>query len=160
MRTPPNIRLRLSLESLSQVYPCIKAAKDKGQDEDKGTRKFNIHYSFCIMNNERTSISQGEIVFRSQPHFDMCERTVPIKYLNTKSKDKAGEMEYLHNPILDPPKGTQKEKDNPKKMGQHHAICKNLVKHFLRPFPCGMIQQSTTGWYSFRPSPLPLEAVS
>jgi hypothetical protein len=62
----------------------------------------------------------------------MCERTVPIKYLNSKSKDKAEEVEDLYNLILDPPKGTEKEKDDPEKMGHHHAICKNLVEHFLR----------------------------
>ena len=103
------------------------------------------------MNDERTSISQGEIVVRSQPHFEMCERTVPIKYLDSKSKDKAEEVEDLYNLILDPPKGTEKEEDDPKKMGQHHAICKNLVEHFLRPFPCGMIAKFTTGWYSLIP---------
>jgi len=112
------------------------------------------------MNDERTSISQGEIVFRPQPHFEMGERAVPIKYLNDESEDKTGEMEDLYNLTLDSPKGTEKKKDDPKKMGQHHAICKNLVEHLLRPFPCGMIQQSTIGWYSFRPSPLPVETVS
>jgi hypothetical protein len=103
------------------------------------------------MNDERTSVSQAEVVFRSQPHFKMCERTVPIKYLNSKSEGKAGKVEDLYNLILDSPKGTEKEEDDPKKMGQQHTICKNLVEHFLRPFPCGMIQQSTTGWYSLIP---------
>ena len=84
------------------------------------------------MDDERTSISQSETVFRSQPHFEMRERAVPIKYLNSKSKDKAGKVEDLHNPIFDSPKGTEKEKDDPEKMGQHHAISKNLVEHFLR----------------------------
>ena len=55
-------------------------------------------------------------MFRSQPHFEMGERAVPIKYLDDESKDKAGEMEDLHNPILDPPKTTQREKDDPKEM--------------------------------------------
>ena len=102
------------------------------------------------MNDERTGISQSEIVFRSQPDLEMGERTVPIKYLNSKSKDKAGEMEDLYNLILDSPKGAEKKKDDPEKMDQHHTICKNLVEHFLRPFPWGMIQQSTTGWDSFK----------
>jgi hypothetical protein len=143
---------RLRSFSPPKIKPCIKAAQQKREEENKGARKFNIHNSFYIMDDERTSISQGEIVFRSQPHFEMCERTVPIKYLNSKSKDKAGKVEDLYNLILDPPKGTEKEKDDPKKMRQHHAICKNLVEHFLRPFPCGMILQSTAEWYSFRPS--------
>jgi hypothetical protein len=102
------------------------------------------------MDDERTSISQGEIVFRPQPHFKMGERTVPIKYLNDESKDKAGKMENLYNLILDSPKGAEKEKDDPEKMDQHHAIRKNLVEHFLRPFPCGMILQFITGWCSFK----------
>jgi hypothetical protein len=131
--------------SLPKIKPCIEAAQQEREEENKGTRKFNIHYSFYIMNDERTSIGQGEIVFRSQPDLEMCERTVPIKYLNSKSKDKAGEMEDPNNLILDSPKGTEKEKDDPEKMDQHHTIRKNLVKHFLRPFSCGMIPQSTTG---------------
>ena len=118
--------------SLPKIKPCIEAAQQKREEENKGTRKFNIHYSFHIMNDERTSISQGETVFRSQPHFEMCERTVPIKYLNSKSKDKAGKVEDLYNLILDSPKGTEKEKDDPEKMDQHDTICKNLVNHFLR----------------------------
>jgi hypothetical protein len=73
-------------------------------------------------------------VFRSQPHFEIGERAVPIKYLNDESKDKAGEMEDLYNPILDSPKGTEKEKDDPEKMDQDHTIRKNLVEHFLRLF--------------------------
>jgi hypothetical protein len=68
------------------------------------------------MDDERTSISQGKIVFRSQPHFKMGERTVPIKYLNDESKDKAGKMEDLYSLILDSPKGAEKEKDDPEKM--------------------------------------------
>jgi hypothetical protein len=46
----------------------------------------------------------------------MGKRTVPIKYLEDESKNKAGEMEDLYNPIFDSPKGTEKEKDDPKKM--------------------------------------------
>lgn len=66
----------------------------------------------------------------------MGERTVPIEYLNQEGKGKAEEMEDLDQPIFDSPKGTKKEKDNPKKMNQHHTICKNLVKHFsLRHSP-------------------------
>jgi hypothetical protein len=102
------------------------------------------------MDDERTSISQGEAVLRSQPDLEMGERTVPIKYLNEKSKDKAGKMEDLYSLILDSPKGAEKKKDDPEKMDQHHTICKNLVEHFLRPFPCGMILQFITGWRSFK----------
>ncbi len=86
------------------------------------------------MNDERTGISQVEALFRSQPHFEMGERTVPIEYLNDESKDKAGEMEDFYNPILDSPKGAKKEKDDPEKMDQDHTIRKNLVEHFLRLF--------------------------
>jgi hypothetical protein len=59
----------------------------------------------------------------------MGERTVPIEYLNGESKDKPGKMEDLYDSILDSPKGTQKEKDNPEKMDQNHTIRKNLVDH-------------------------------
>jgi hypothetical protein len=61
----------------------------------------------------------------------MGEWTVPIKDLNDEGKDKAGKVEDPYNPILDSPKGTQKEKDNPKKMDKDNNICKNLVEHFL-----------------------------
>jgi hypothetical protein len=125
--------------SLPEIKPSIGAAQQNREEENKGTRKFNIHYFFYIMNDERTGISQVETVFRSQPHFEMGERTVPIKYLNDESKDKAGEMEDLYNSILDSPKGTEKEKDDPKKMDQDHTIRQNLVEHFFRPFSCGMI---------------------
>jgi hypothetical protein len=80
----------------------------------------------------------------------MGERTVPIEYLNDESKDKAGEMENLYDLILDSPKGANKEKDDPEKMDQHHTICKNLVEHFLRPFPCRMILQFIIRWNSFK----------
>jgi hypothetical protein len=83
------------------------------------------------MDDERTGISQGEVVSQSQPHFEMGERTIPIKHLNDEGKDKSGEMTYLHNLILDSPQAPQKEKDDPEKMDQHHAICKNLVEHIL-----------------------------
>jgi hypothetical protein len=63
----------------------------------------------------------------------VCERTVPIKYLNDEGKDKAGDVEDLYNLIPDSPKGTGEEKDDPEKMDQNHTIRKNLVKHFLRP---------------------------
>jgi hypothetical protein len=59
----------------------------------------------------------------------MGERAVPIKYLDDESKDKAGEMEDLYSLILDSPKGTEKEKDDPEKMDQDHTIRKNLVEH-------------------------------
>jgi len=59
----------------------------------------------------------------------MGERTVPIKYLNDESKDKAGEMEDLYSLILDSPKGAEKEKDDPEKMDQDDTIRKNLVEH-------------------------------
>jgi hypothetical protein len=104
--------------SLPKIKPYIKATQQKREEENEGARKFNIHYFFYIMNDERTSISQSEIVFRSQPYFEMGERTVPIKYLNSKSKDKAGEMEDLYNLIFDSPKGTEKEEDDPEKMGE------------------------------------------
>jgi hypothetical protein len=83
------------------------------------------------VDNKRTSISEGKIVIRSQPDFEMGERTVPIKYLNDESEDKAGEMEDPYNLILDSPKGTQKQKDDPEKMDHYHTIRKNLVKHGL-----------------------------
>jgi hypothetical protein len=84
------------------------------------------------MDEERTSISQGKIMFRSQPHFKMGERTVPIKYLNDESKDKAGKMENLYNLILDSPKGAEKEKQDPEKMNHDNKVSKNLVEHYFR----------------------------
>lgn len=61
----------------------------------------------------------------------MGERTVPVKHLNDEGKDKTGKMENLYNPILDSPKGAQKEKDNPEKMDKDNNICKNLEEHLL-----------------------------
>jgi hypothetical protein len=43
----------------------------------------------------------------------MRERAEPIKHLTDQGKDEPGKMEDLYNPILDSPKGTQKEKDDP-----------------------------------------------
>jgi hypothetical protein len=117
---------------LPKIKPYIKPAQQNREEENEGTGKFNIHYFFYVMDGERTSIAKGKIMFRSQPHFEMGERTVPIKHLNDEGKDKAGEMEDLYNLILDSPKGAQKEKDDPEKMDQYHTIRKNLVKHFLR----------------------------
>jgi hypothetical protein len=61
----------------------------------------------------------------------VCERTVPIKYLNDKGKDKTGDVEDLYNLIPDSPKGTEEEKNDPEKMDQNHTIRKNLVEHLL-----------------------------
>jgi hypothetical protein len=70
-------------------------------------------------------------VFRSQPDLKIGKRTVPIKYLNDKGKEKAKEMKDLHRFVLDSPEGSEKKKDDPKKMDQNHAIRKNLVDHLL-----------------------------
>jgi hypothetical protein len=72
------------------------------------------------------------MVLRSQPDFQMGERTVPIEHLNHEGEDKTREMEDLYSLILDAPKGAQKEKDDPEKMDQHQAISKNLVEHYFR----------------------------
>jgi hypothetical protein len=40
----------------------------------------------------------------------VCERTVPIKYLNDKGKDKTGDVEDLYNLIPDSPKAPEKRK--------------------------------------------------
>src|SRR4030042_3993820 len=88
------------------------------------------------MDDERTCISQGRAVFRSQPDLKMGERAVPIKYLNDEGKNKTRDMEDFYNSIFDTPNGSEEKKDNPKKMDKNHAICKNLVYHFsLRHSP-------------------------
>jgi hypothetical protein len=87
------------------------------------------------VDDERSGITEDKIVFRSQPHFEMGERTVPIKHLNDEGKDKAREMEDFYNPVLDSPESTQKEKDNPEKMDQNNAIRKNLVEHLSNAPP-------------------------
>lgn len=94
------------------------------------------------MNDERPRIGQGRAVFRSQPDLKMGERAVPIKYLNDEGKNKTRDMEEFYNSLFDSPNGSEKKKDNPKKMDKNHAIRKNLVNHFsLRHSP--------------HPSPLP-----
>ena len=40
-------------------------------------------------------------------------------------------MKDLDSLILDSPNGSEEKKEDPKKMGQNHTICKNLVNHFL-----------------------------
>ena len=45
-------------------------------------------------------------------------------------------MKDLDSLILDSPNGSEEKKEDPKKMGQNHTICKNLVNHFsLRHSP-------------------------
>jgi len=88
------------------------------------------------VNDERPRIGQGRAVFRSQPDLKMGERAVPIKYLNDEGKNKTRDMEDFYNSIFDSPNGSEKKKDNPKKMDKNHAIRKNLVYHFsLRHSP-------------------------
>jgi hypothetical protein len=43
-----------------------------------------------------------------QPDFEMGERTVPVKYLNKKSKEESRDMKDLQKLIFFPPKGPQK----------------------------------------------------
>ena len=69
-------------------------------------------------------------MFRSQPDLKMGERAVPINYLNEEGKGKADDMENFYYPIFHSPKCPEEEKDDPKKMDQDHAICKNLINHF------------------------------
>jgi hypothetical protein len=38
--------------SLPKIKPSIEAAQQNREEENKRTRKFNIHYSFNIMNDE------------------------------------------------------------------------------------------------------------
>ena len=40
-------------------------------------------------------------------------------------------MKDLDSLILNSPNGSEEKKEDPKKMGQNHTICKNLVNHFL-----------------------------
>jgi len=51
-------------------------------------------------------------MLRSQPDFEVCKRTIPVKYLNDESKGKARDMEDFYSPAS-PPNTTQKEKDDP-----------------------------------------------
>jgi hypothetical protein len=44
-------------------------------------------------------------------------------------------MEDFYGFIFDSPNGSEKKKDDPEKMDQHHTICKNLVCHFLELTP-------------------------
>jgi hypothetical protein len=69
-------------------------------------------------------------VFRPQPNLEVCERAIPIKYLNNESKGEAKEMKNLDDLIFNSPKRTEEEEENPKKMDQDHTICKNLINHF------------------------------
>jgi len=82
------------------------------------------------MNDERPCIGQGRVMFRSQPDLKMGERAVPINYLNKEGKGKANDMENFYYPIFHSPKRPEEEKDDPEKMDQDHAICKNLINHF------------------------------
>ena len=52
-------------------------------------------------------------MFRSQPDFKVCERTVPVKYLDDEGKDEAEDMGDLYSLIFNSPERTQKEKDDP-----------------------------------------------
>ena len=79
------------------------------------------------MDDERTCISQGRIVSRSQPNLEVGERAVPAKYLNDKSKGETGDVEDLDKSILNSPKRTKKKKDDPKEMDHHDTVCKNFV---------------------------------
>jgi len=43
----------------------------------------------------------------------------------------AGKIGTKLLPIFDSPNGSEKKKDNPKKMDKNHAIRKNLVEHLF-----------------------------
>jgi len=91
--------------------------------------KFDINNSFNIMDDERTRVGQGRIVFRSQPDLQMGERAVPTQYLNDESKDEAREVKGFDGFIFDSPNGPDEKKNDPEKMDDHHTICKKLVNH-------------------------------
>jgi hypothetical protein len=61
----------------------------------------------------------------------MGERAVPIQYLNDESKGEARKMKDFDGFISDSPNGSDEKKKNPKKMDNHHTICKKLVNHNL-----------------------------
>ena len=84
------------------------------------------------MDDERTRISQCRIVSGSQPNLKIGERTVPAKYLNDKSKGETGDVEDFYSFILNSPEGTEKKKDDPKKMDHYNTIRKNLVEHLSK----------------------------
>lgn len=70
---------------------------------------------------------------RSQPDFKVCERTVPVKYLDDEGKDKAEDMGELYSLIFNSPERTQKEEDDPEEMDQDNDICKDFVEHCIQP---------------------------
>jgi len=62
----------------------------------------------------------------------VCERAVPIEYLNQKCKEKSRDMKDLYSLIFYPQKCTEKKKKDPNEMDQDNDICKNLEEHFIR----------------------------
>ena len=96
-------------------------------------RNIDIHELFHIINNERTCIGEDRVMPRSQPDFKVCERTVPVKYLDDEGKDEAEDMGDLYSLIFNSPERTQKEKDDPKEMNQDNDICKDFVEHCIQP---------------------------
>jgi hypothetical protein len=89
------------------------------------------------MDDERTCVSRGRGMFRSQPDLEMSEGAVPVKYLDDEGECKAREMEYLGHLILDSPEGAPKKEHNPEEMNENNGIRKDLIEHsyFLREPP-------------------------
>ena len=96
-------------------------------------RDIDIHELFHIINNERTCIGEDRVMPRSQPDFKVCERTVPVKYLDDEGKDEAEDMKDLYSLIFNSPERTQKEKDDPEEMDQDNDICRDFVEHCIQP---------------------------
>jgi hypothetical protein len=69
----------------------------------------------------------------------VCERTIPIEYLDDKGKGKPREMKDPYRSISYSPNGTEEKKQDPEEVNQDNDICKNFVDHLLSQISGEMI---------------------